>query len=523
MRDTIVLVYVGFIFFAAVFFASISIVHLFRNKKIRFDKGFGLSLSACCIAVMLCFSIWPPVHRVYDDEMTYITQSVNILSFGKPGIILKGSRLHSEVRAPWTVNPKLPGFAWLEAIVLFLTRDFGQSYFILNIILGALSVALVYRIAWLLTASHAVAWWSAIFLASLPARITYSMSAASDIAGFFFFLLFLLFICEYRGLKARRILYAALFCGVYSICIKPFYGVFVILGLAAALYIYRRDGLLDKKACKQILLDTACLFFPILSAIPVFLLSDSKAGAYSFSFIVNNFYTSISYLFNDEQNTVLTSVAALAAIGWSIFYKKDILVNGLAGWFLTVFLMFLVFYSGGISYPGHAYSDRYFLFLAFPFVLLAAKGMVDIIRWMGSPFWGILFLMVLVVNAFFASNHLNNEAKDSFYYQKTLLLKQVFQSVPNEAYILDGDAALITTISSKKSIQMSLFLDGNHPEEVVVLKGMADDLYDSDDPKRMVLVENILNTKYSCKPLTTAPLKEASLSATPFLCVRKND
>src|SRR5208283_3126417 len=122
------------------------------------------------------------------------------------------------------------------------TQNFEQSYFILNIILGTLSIAAVYRIVWTLTTSHAVAWWSAIFLACLPARITYSMSAASDIAGLFFFLLFLLFITEYRTLKAKRILYAALFCGVYSICVKPLYAIFIIFGLAAALYVYRRDG-----------------------------------------------------------------------------------------------------------------------------------------------------------------------------------------------------------------------------------------------------------------------------------------
>ena len=198
MYDIIVLIWVGFIFFAAVFFVSAAIVYLFQNKKMGFDKGFLLSSSACLVALMLCLSIGPPMHRVYQDEFAYISQSVNILSSGRPSITLKGSRLQPELFASWTANTKLPGFAWLEAVVLFVTHDFEHSYFILNIILGTLSVAAVYRIAWTLTTSHAVAWWSAIFLACLPARITYSMSAGSDIAGLFFFLLFLLFISEYR-------------------------------------------------------------------------------------------------------------------------------------------------------------------------------------------------------------------------------------------------------------------------------------------------------------------------------------
>ena len=159
---------------------------------------------------------------------------------------------------------------------------------------------------------------------------------------------------------------------------------------------------MDKKLYGQILLDAFCLFLPILIAIPVFLSFDLKAGNYSFSFMFKNFYTSVSYLFNYKQNTFLTVLAVLAAVGRSIFYKNDNLVNRLAGWFLMGFLMFSIFNSGGISYPGHAYSDRYFLILALPFVFLAAKGMVDIPTRRWPRLLGVLFFMMLVVIALFA-------------------------------------------------------------------------------------------------------------------------
>ena len=435
---------------------------------------------------------------------------------------IKGTSQHPEVFASWIANPKLPGFAWLEAVILFLTRDQAHSYFYLNLLLGALSVAAVYRIAWLLSSSQAVAWWSAIFLACLPARITYSMSAASDIAGLFFFLLFLLFLTEYRSQQNKSILYAALFCGIFSICIKPFYVIYVILVLAVVLYVYLQRGVVDRKLCSQIVLDSVCLFLPIVCAIPVFLWSDAKAGNYSLSFMGKNLFISISYLFQYNQNTVLTSLAALAAVGRSIFYKNDNLVNALAGWLLIGLVAFSLFFSGGITYPGNAYSDRYFLLLAFPFVFLAAKGMVDSLTRAWPFLLGALCLIILLVNAIFASNHLVKEAKDNFHYKKTLLLKQVFRYVPDEAYILDGSAALIMEISTKRSIQVELFLSGDHPRQVVFMKG-TDELYDSDDPKRMALVRDVLVTEYRCKPLIPSPLKEAYLSAKPFLCTRIKD
>jgi len=528
MHDIIVLVWVGFIFLAAIFFSSVSLVRLFQNGQIAFDKGFFLSLSACSLAVMLCLSVEPPLHRVYDDEPAYISQSVNILSAGKPNITIKGSRLQPELFASWTANNKLPGFAWIEAVVLFLTHDIDHSFFILNIILGALSVAVVYRIAWILSASHPVAWWAAIFMACLPARITYSMSGASDIAGSFLFLLFLLFICEYKTLQAKQILYAAVFCGLYSICVKQVYGVFVIPGLAAALYFYKQDGRLDNKSYQQILMDTICLFLPVLTAIPFMLFSDTKAGAFSLHFFFKNFFTSISYLFSYKQNTFLTTLAALIAVGRSIFFKKNNGVNGLAGWFLTGLLMVSLFCAGGLSYPGYAYSDRYILLFAFPFVFLAAQGIVDIKIAVRSRLWEPLFFLLLVISALFASDHLTHQTQNSFFYKKTLLLTRASAFIPDKAFILDKNAVLVTMISSKRSILPDLFLRGDQPQLVVYLTGIyedsnhnPDDKYD--DRKSRIMIENILSIKYQCKPLTAAPLKEAGLSTTPVLCTRKPD
>lgn len=528
MRDVLILALVGFIFFAAIFFSSTSIVHLLQNRKIALDKGFLLSLSACLIALLLCLSIWPPLHRVYDDEPAYISQSVNIISSGKASITIKGSHLHPELFDSWTSSSKLPGFALLEAVISFITHDFDRSYFLLNIILGTLSVAALYRIVWILSANHTLAWWSAIFLACLPARITYSMSAASDISGSFFFLLFLLFICEYKTLPAKRILYAALFCGLYSICIKQVYGIFVMLAWPAILYMYRRDGLLDKKSYQQILLDTSCLSLPILTAILFILLSDEKAGAFSFQFFSKNFFTSIAYLVGYKQSTFLTAGAALIAVERSILYKNESRVNWLAGWLLIGLLMISIFCAGGLAYPGWGYSDRYILILAFPLVYLAAQGIVDITTSAQFRLLTVPIFLLLIINALFASNHLMSQTKNLFSYKKTLLLPRASAFIPDEAYIIDKGAVLVTMASSKKTMLPELFLNGDHPEKVVYLKGIYEDLHRNpddkyDDRNSKIMVERTLNTNYNCQPLVLTPLKEADLSTTPVLCTRKNN
>jgi Dolichyl-phosphate-mannose-protein mannosyltransferase len=517
MYDRIVLAWVGLIFFAAAFFASISFFQLFRQKKIAFDKGFLFSLSACAVSLLLCLSVWPWFHHVYQDEFSYISQSVNILSSFNAGITTKGTLVVPEAVSSWTANPKLPGYAWLEAVILFFTRDFYQSYFILNLILGTLMVGILYRIVWLLTASQETAWWSAIFLACLPVRITYSMSGASDIPGAFFFFLFILFICEYKRSKTRRVLYAALFCGIYSICIKPFYGIFVIGGLIATLNTYRREGVLDRRSFYQALLDSFCLFLPILVAVPVFLFSDLDKGGYSISFVMNNIYASLAYLFDGRQNTSLTAYAALFAVVRNIFYQKDKSVYGLAGWFLTGILMVSVFYAGGISEFSQAYSERYLLFFVFPFAFLAGKGMVGLA---GSGWSRLLlgfFLIALVANAYTASHKYAVRSHQHGFYKKALLLKKMGRLIPDNAYVIDECAAFVAIETSMKPIQTTLFLDGDHPQDVVFLKGISDFAY----PYRTTMVENILKTAYRCKPLAAAPFKEEELSATPLLCARK--
>jgi len=518
MSDLIVLLWLGFILSSAVFFSSSSILYQFQQNSFSFDKGFLLSLSACLVALVLCLSMWPPVHRVYDDECLFISQSNNICLLGKASITQKGSRLQPEIVNSWTETPKFPGFALIEAGVFFLTKDIKNSFFILNIVLGTLSVAVVFRITWALSASYVVSWWSAVFFACLPARCTYAMSAACDIAGLFFFLLFLLFLTDFKTLKVRRVLYAAIFCGIYSVCIKPFYGIFVLLGLGMALYIYQKDGLLNRKNCKQIVLDSVCLFLPIFILVHFAYI---KAGAWSFSFIFSNLYSSISYLFDYKQDTVLTVIACLFVIARNVIYEKDNVTNWIAGWFLMGFLVLSVFCAGGFTYPGQAYSDRYFLFLAFPFVFLAGKGMAGILKIFRFWIFGVIFFILLFVNALAACHNLNNKANDNYYYKKTLLFKQVFKFIPNDAYFLDECPTLVTAISARKSISTELFFKGNHPQKIVFLKGIPLDSYDSNDSKQMDSLNHILNAEYVCKPKSPALIKQGFLSVIPFLCIRK--
>ncbi|MDE2221955.1 MAG: glycosyltransferase family 39 protein [Candidatus Omnitrophica bacterium] len=522
MANFIALLWVAFILAASVFFSSTALLELVQRKKLKFDKGLFLSLSACLLGLFLCLSIRPAFYRVYHDELAYISQSVNILSRGKPDILLKGSRFRPEALAPFTADAKLPGFAWLNAIALFLTKDFRHSGFVLNLILGTLCIAVMHRIVWSLTSSQIMAWWAAVFLACLPARITYAMSADCDIAGMFFFLLFLLFIIEYQQTISRRIFYASVFCGVYSVCIKPFYAAFVVLILAGALNFYRRQGSLDKKFHSRILVDIFCLFLPVLSALVCILLFYRNASSYwSFLFIPKNIFTSLLYLFDPYQNTLLMTLAALVGMTYGLF-KNDLLAQTLSRWFIIALAVLSMFCAGGICYPGQGYSDRYFLPLSIPLIFLAARGVAVFLTMTSSRYFlGGLFGMALVLNAFLASHHLTQEAKDGFHYQKGLILKEVFPYVPNDAYMLDACAAVITTMSSRRAIQTKLFLDGDHPSKIVYLQGIADDLYNSDDPRNMALVKQILHAQYRCRALTASPIREGRLSATPFLCTKK--
>ena len=233
--------------------------------------------------------------------------------------------------------------------------------------------------------------------------------------------------------------------------------------------------------------------------------------------MLNNFYTTVSYLFSAEQSTVLTILAALIAILQNIFWKKDNWVTILTVYFLGGILFLSAFCAGGIFYLGSGYSDRYILPFAFPFVFLAAKGVINLAATVQSRLlWGAFFV-VLGMNSLFSLRHLAVITKNNPYNKKVLLLQRVAQVVPNEAYIIEECAALVTAKTSKRSIQTMLFLRGDNPKKVVFLKGLTD----FTDMQRTFLVADILNARYSCSPLVVRPFMNGKLSVQPLLCVQK--
>ncbi len=514
--DTIVLVWVASMFFATLFFVTAVIVHLIRHKKIVLDKGALLLLSACLTALIMDVSAAPPVHHVYDDEVSYITQSVNILASGQAGLLLKGSLLAPDRLASWTSHNKFPGFGWLGAVVLFFTRDAQHIFFILNLFLGVLTVAVIYRIAWLLTASNAVAWWSAVFLACLPAHISYSLSGASDISASFFFLLGVLLMCEFRTLRKNIFIYAALFSGIYSVCIRPPYALWVLPGFLGVLYVYAHKGWLDKKISAKISVDALCLFVPIVCAYPFLLKTQADGETFAIPFILKSIHTSILYLFDFKQNAPLITLAALFTVIRNVLRKDGALTRWLVLWFLAG-LLIINCSAGPIAYPGRSYSDRYLLFFVLPYVLLAAQGITELTSRPRLRFLAGLFFVIVVVNAVVASHGLLNMVKSEGYFTKTLLLRKMVAVIPDNAYVIDECADLVAVNTTKRAIQTRFFINGERPQEVVFLKGVSD----FSDPARTDLVANILMVEYQCRPLVGSAYNEAELSAVPLYCKRK--
>ena len=519
MCDIVVMWWVFFVLFFTVFLSVFAAVCLFRNQRIKFDRGFYFASCACLIAFVLSAFTLPAFHRVYYDENILTSQAVNILSTGKPNIVLKGSRLHPEAFASWAMNLKLPGFACLESSVLFFTRDFN-GILTMNFLLGILLVGLVYRLSWLLSHCERLAWWSACVLACLPARVTYCVTASLDVSGLFFFLLFCLFLFEYRDCRHSIIMYAAIFAGAYSVYIKPFYLILDLMVGASVLYFYRRKNIFKQDFLIKILIATACLMLPAVFAVPIFFHSNSKLDVYSINYVLENLRMSFCYLINERQNLAVATVFVLVSTVRGFNGNGDILSKAFAGWLWGGILLFSVFNSGGISFPGHAYSDRYFLILAFPFVYLAGKGIVDTLTFFRFPFSWLLILCFLLFNGYCASQSLTAYAKNNFHYQKALLLKKIFPLIDDNTYILDESAPFITTISDKKAIQMNYFLKDDHPSKVIYLMGNPLGDYAYDDPVMEVELKKVLDKEYLCKLLTGSSVRAQYISAVPYICLR---
>jgi len=386
--------------------AIIIIVSLVINKKKILNELGALKrnwlwcLLCVVIYLVLMFAYSPKVNLWYTDEFEYLEIAKNIRFTGKANFYCQYYTEDSyNCRSPFIAI----GYPAALSFVYFLFGfNFHYSIY-LNILVGALSVLLVYVITSLMfNKNHA--FYSALIYSLIPFNIIWAGTAESNTFGVFMILFSLLMLLLYKKEKTKSLL--LLFVFSFVLCLYSRHE--FVLVLPFFLFIMFRN--MEKK---RFLITSAIV---ILLAAPNFLqafihLGDASGfddaytpqGALSFKNVDNSIRIWLFPIVTGKTMPVLFSVLFLGGFFLLLFSTKknrNIL--------LILSLLLIPFFGLSSFYYMASLAGRLILPLLIPFSMIAGycafwvSKSVKLFRW---PLINLLIILIVAIPVFVGIGH----------------------------------------------------------------------------------------------------------------------
>lgn len=303
-------------------------------------------------------------HRVFFDEDLYLgiansiaTENRAILcNYGTPTKCFDG-----------ILNKDPSGFPFIVSILFRILGKGDSIAFALSTIVGTISIILAFFLAFLLFDNEKVAIYSALFFAFLPVNIVWSGSAATEI----YFLLFsslsifaLLLFIKSNEYKALGLAFSLL---AFAIQIRP-EGILFILIFSILILLFDQNIIKRFFDPKFVGLLILFLFLSLPHFIQMYMFKEGDWGApngrkFSLEYLDFNFRDNITFWFNNTMHPIILTGLSILGVLFLLYEKKIRISLFLLSWFLSFFILFLLFYagsplSGGI---GHRFVNIYIM------------------------------------------------------------------------------------------------------------------------------------------------------------------
>lgn len=210
-------------FIFAVFFDVKSLNRLFS----RIDKKCWIFLFFIVIAAYFLRSfVVPHIHYVFYDEYEHLDIAKNMAAarvFARCNFFAKGQCLVYDM-PQW-----VPGYHFLLSLMfkLFGTGDFVAYNF--NVVLGTLSVVVIFLLTFLLTEKKSVALLAALLLSVLPIHLKYSGNSSPEMLSSLFMMLTVLASLIWMKNYSSRAIFLFLASFFYLLFIRPENGLIFLL------------------------------------------------------------------------------------------------------------------------------------------------------------------------------------------------------------------------------------------------------------------------------------------------------
>ena len=441
----------------------------------------------------------PHLHHVYHDEFTYlnIAENINNLNIFSP--TLMGDKNHVDVKEA-SIRPN--GYPLFLSFAFKLLGDSEETVFLLNILLGALSVVLIFWIAYLIFENNLnIAFWTAVVFNFLPAHLKYSGSGNADVASLFFILVSLWVVLLYLKGKRLFLLYLSISAAVYSAYIKPENLIFCLLFLILIPFLYANKKI-SKRDLILLISFISALFAPLLIRVP-FMVSNEQVNAegafLSLEHLRKNSLVNLQYLFDFRFHSLVSTVFFVLG-GVLLFFQEKKKWLFLFGWFLVFWLINSSYFFGMFSLLYSSDSDRHFFFSAISFSILSGYGISVVLKKTRLRLiLALIILNLLIVNSTFATERIVNYTFERNVYKEYLYLKESTRKIPDDLFVITYEPSAMITIINKKVMGVGILTSLNkYPSQIMLFKGF----WWFENKEKSEFYEKLLASRYDSKVIT---------------------
>lgn len=469
------------------------------------NKNISYSIAVFFIAFIFRVYTIPHLHHVYYDEFLYLNTAENIVHFNvfAPTVIGDQDLLQLEGKA---IRPN--GYPLLLSFFIGLHSDPENAVFLLNILLGSLSVVLIFWIVYLTFGNNLnIAFWSAVVLNFLPAHLKYSGSGSADIASLFFVLLSCCVVVFYFKKRIISLLYISLFAAIYSVYVKPENIVFLLLFPVLFIFLYR-NRYIKKSVLVSVICLTGLLIFPLLNGVPVILkqLEGNAHGSFlSFKHLLKNVLFNFQYLFDFRFHSLISTIFFISG-GIVLSCKERKKGLFLLGWFILFYVISCSYFHGMFSLLHTSDGDRHFFPLAIPFVVLAGYGISIFLKKRSHRlFWAVFVLFALIVNSAFASRRIISYTAGRNVFAEYQYLKESSKNIPDDMFIVTYAPYAVNAVMGKKVVDAGVFVHlKKYPRQIVLFRGF----FWSENKEESISFEKILADEYDFKTISERMIED---------------
>ena len=351
------------------------------------------------LGFVLRMFVAPHTHRVFFDEDIYLDIGKQILTEGKGCLCNYGDRkgCYDCVLMKW---PNGYPFTLTVAYMFFgISEDVA---FNLTVLLGSLSIILIFLIGYLLTKKEEIGLFSALLFALIPVHIMWSGTTASEPVFVFYTLLAVFALSLALQSNTWKSNLFAMSSLAFTCQIKAESGIVLALTVVFML-------LLDKKLRIRInnhkFLTSLIILLVLITPYIVHMIHSArtdpwgaKGKKFGLEFAKKNIPTNAWFWimgYETIEHPILFTIFAIIGLIFTIVTQRKVaLVLGF--WFLMFFFVYAFFYAGSVRYGTDV---RYSLSGYPPLILLAGFGLYFLYQALGkaTKMYGLMFLVLFAI------------------------------------------------------------------------------------------------------------------------------